>query len=96
MQKEKLLHTCFGQVGVTRCTEVDGPLGVHKKLVVARYETGKVAGLGPLHEQHQGLWGVAGWGIRRLFRGQAISIACSCRKKYMSKSRTILLESCTH
>ena len=88
MQKKKLLHTCFGQVGVTRCAEVDGPLGVYKQLVVARYETGKVAGFGPLHQQHQGLWGVAGWGIRRLFSGQAISIACSCRNT--SKSRTII------
>lgn len=62
---------------MTRCPEVDGPFGVHKQLVVARYETGKVAGIRPLHEQDQRLWRVAGWGIRRLFRGQAIGNACS-------------------
>lgn len=62
---------------MTRCPEIDRPFGVHKQLVVARYEAGKVAGVRPLHEQDQRLWRVAGWGIRRLFRGQAISIACS-------------------
>lgn len=43
-------HTCFGQLWLTRCPEVDGAFRVHKQLVVARDEACKITGIGPFHE----------------------------------------------